>query len=502
MPAQGPRPEPREGEKVRTGADFNGDGYRDLAVAQARSGGTGQPIPGNGLVQVLYGSARGFAAAASQRWSPSEFGLDTSHGFSLMLTSGDFDQDEYSDLVMADPPRGPETSGAGNLLVLYGSPRGLSPARAQVWSQDTPGVPDDGENGDAFGGAVAAGNIGYGPEDDLAIGVPGEDGVGAVQILFGTATGLTADRAQIWCERSPGVPGAPEKDDQFGAALVTGDFDGGGYDELVVGVPGDRTFAGAVHVLRGTPAGLTTRRAQFWAQERGGIRGNGDNEAMFGSALAVGRFSGSGHLDLAVGSPNQTILDTGGAGAVNVIYGTPRGLSAARNQYWSEFSLGVRTECDCDAPTEHPAFGVALLADDFGRSDADDLVIGVPGALAPGLDSGAVQVLYGTPSGLTSAGTQRISQDTPGIRGSDPDGAQFGIALAIAGPSTSSAGYPTLVVGAPDYNGSEDEMSTRGVINLIHGSATGLTTAGNDVWSAKRLGRKPVGLRFGQTLTS
>ena len=78
-------PRRREGS---TGAEFNGDGYRDLAVAQARSGGTGQPIPANGLVQVLYGSARGFTAAASQRWSSSEFGLDTSQAFCLMLTSG------------------------------------------------------------------------------------------------------------------------------------------------------------------------------------------------------------------------------------------------------------------------------------------------------------------------------------------------------------------------------------------------------------------------------
>jgi FG-GAP repeat len=61
--------------------------------------------------------------------------------------------------------------------------------------------------------------------DDLAVGVRGEDvddldDAGAVNVLFGSAAGLTAAGAQIWHQASPGVPGVAEPVDLFGNALA------------------------------------------------------------------------------------------------------------------------------------------------------------------------------------------------------------------------------------------------------------------------------------------
>jgi hypothetical protein len=452
------------------------------------------------LVQVFYGSPTGFLASASRQWGPPSFGADISTEFGRALASGDFDGDGYSDLAIGDPQWEPAPGAGGYVVVVYGSASGLNTDRAQRWSQSSPGVRGRPEPKDQFGQMLTAGDFGRGTQDDLAIGVPGENGVGAAQILYGAAAaGLSTTGSQLWRLDSPGIPGKARVGQLFGLALAAGDFDGG-YDELVVGVPSwsDIGSSGSVLLLRGSDAGLTADGLQRWRSGRDGVQGD-RGEHWFGDTLAVGRFSGSGALDLAIGNPNADLVDTGSAGVVHVLRGTPNGLTTTGNQLWSEYILGTRRKCDCDAPTEHPQFGAALLAADFGHGSSDDLVVGVPGALAPGLHSGAVSVIYGTASGLRKIHTQQLSQATPGIRGNDPDGAEFGSSLAMAGPF-SDAPYPTLVVAAPYYDPESDSYSGPGLLNLIHGSSGGLTVAGDQVLRARDFGPRPVGINFGLRL--
>ena len=98
---------------VRPPADFNGDGYRDLAVSKWETFGTA------GLVQVIYGSSAGLTAAASQQWSPADFGV-SSEQFGHALVNGDFDADGFSDLAVGAPAWRPERGQGGEVLVIYG----------------------------------------------------------------------------------------------------------------------------------------------------------------------------------------------------------------------------------------------------------------------------------------------------------------------------------------------------------------------------------------------
>ena len=187
-----------------------------------------------------------------------------------------------------------------------------------------------------------------------------------------------------------------------------------------------------------------------------------------------GDFNGDGYGDLAVGVPEENLAGAGNGGAVNVIYGSPAGLDAAGNQFWSQDSPGVE-----DAPESGDRFGHALTAGDFNNDGRDDLAVGAPredvGSVA---DAGAVSVIYGSAAGLTASGSQFWTQDSPDVEDSAEGGDWFGSALS-AGESGNGAG-DDLAIGAPMDN--VGSVSDGGVVNVLHGSGAGLTAAGDQLW--------------------
>jgi len=74
---------------------------------------------------------------------------------------------------------------------------------------------------------VAAGDFNGDGRADLAVGAWLEDvgtvsNAGTVNVLYGTAAGLSATGNQLWHQDSAGVLDAAEAGDRFGAALATG----------------------------------------------------------------------------------------------------------------------------------------------------------------------------------------------------------------------------------------------------------------------------------------
>ena len=111
---------------------------------------------------------------------------------------------------------------------------------------------------------------------DLAVGVPGEnDSAGAINVLYGTGSGLSGTGAQLFTQ----VGGASEAFDSFGWALAAGDFNNDGFTDLAVGAPfetvGGAQAAGAVSVLYGSTGGLTATGGRLFTQV-GGVVEAGD----------------------------------------------------------------------------------------------------------------------------------------------------------------------------------------------------------------------------------
>ncbi|WP_341846395.1 hypothetical protein [Streptomyces regalis] len=122
------------------------------------------------------------------------------------------------------------------------------------------------ETHDAFGSAVAVGDITGDGIDDVAVGAPGEefghgDAAGVVDILRGSRTGLTGSGAQAFTQNTAGVPGTAELGDTFGSAVRLLDINGNGYADLAAGAMGEDNDNGAVWELRGRPTGIVTDAA-------------------------------------------------------------------------------------------------------------------------------------------------------------------------------------------------------------------------------------------------
>ena len=214
--------------------------------------------------------------------------------------------------------------------------------------------------------------------DDLAIGVPGEnEGAGAVNVIYGSSNGLSATSPrddQFWTQSSPDVNDDPQSDDAFGSSLASGDFNGDGKDDLAIGVPdedlGSISDVGAVEVIYGSSSGLSAsspRTDQFWTQDSADVNDGKEVNDNFGSSLSPGDFNGDGRDDLAIGVPGEN----DNAGAVNVLYGSPSGLSATSprsDQFWTQSTTDVN---DVSEVEDH--FGSSLTSGDFNGDGRDDL---------------------------------------------------------------------------------------------------------------------------------
>ena len=245
--------EDRFGEALAAG-DFDGDGRDDLAIGIPGENATNAFLEGeSGAVAVLYGSNNG-VSSTDQFWHQDSTGIagvtEGGDKFGAALSAGDFNGDGRDDLAIGVPG---EDEGAiidaGIVQVIYGTANRLNAANDQVWHQNSTGIAGVVEFGDGFGSSLASGDLNNDGRDDLAIGVPFEDigiilDAGMVNVIFGSANRLTSTGDRGIHQDSVGLSNADvetvaELGDNFGAALVIGDFDGNNRDDLAIGVPGE-----------------------------------------------------------------------------------------------------------------------------------------------------------------------------------------------------------------------------------------------------------------------
>ncbi|MFD0413065.1 FG-GAP and VCBS repeat-containing protein [Streptomyces sp. NPDC127108] len=361
----------RWGEEVRVAADFNRDGYGDLAVA-APTERVGRDSNQGGAT-VLWGSPDGLSrGTAIPNKAPKAH-----HWFGSDLATGDFNGDGTPDLAAVN----------GRSVHVYTggiSPSGVgrSVVRLTKGNRFTPQT-------------LIAGRVTKDAATDL--------------VIAGEGVTASAERSDAWFIKGGSTlrPGSTLRVSPYSPSDTEGvvaDFDKDGYGDIAVSAPQDSRHsrsAGAVTVWRGGSSGPGS--ATRLTQATSGIAGTPEKSDWFGSDISAGDVNGDGYQDLAIGVRGETVDGKAKAGGVHVLRGGRGGLKGTGSQWFARNTRGVP-----GALTEWDVFGRTVRLRDTDRDGYADLYVNG--------DQDDVRLL-GSPSGVTTTGARSLGRDdlTSGI---------------------------------------------------------------------------------------
>jgi hypothetical protein len=385
---------PRGFGEALAAADFDGDGYDDLAV-----GAFGMGFPVAGKVYVYRGGESGIDAASVQVWDRGVEGIPgpagDEDGFGMQLVAGRFDGDAFADLAIA-AMKGFDTPALhqGVVYVLFGTAQGLT-AAGSVGLQYVPA----GSPPLSINPRVAIDSNGDGTEElvvtfNVTINTPAPYGC--------FAHDLHAPQPAWSCFGTHSFDTTITNYDPGGFAA--GDFDGDGIQELIGGENGHSQAplhdSGRSRRWRGlgSGVGIVEPEAQFVAPS---FELPHVDFGRFGSNHAAADFDGDGFADLVVGEPGWSDATVSAqSGRLHVYVGGADGLQP---------SAALRIDANAVAAVLEPQsdlrLGNVLAAGDFNADGCVELALGAPSRDTPGhMNSGAVVILGNVPSTLFGDG--------------------------------------------------------------------------------------------------
>lgn len=396
-----------------------------------------------------------------------------------VCTAGDVNADGYSDLIIGAPNFDNGQDKEGKAFVYYGSPSG--PSLTSDWGAESDHVYA------YLGCSVStAGDINGDGYSDVIIGAKyytnDKNDQGAVYIFYGSASGLG----------NVSIREGSTADTHFGNSVcTTGDVNGDGYGDVIVGGESYNNYQGRVGVYFGSDTGLSTSSWGYYGYEgahsghsvatagdvdRDGyadfiigantysneqtdegraIVYHGSADGVYGSAIwnyepnqascnfgesvcTAGDVNGDGYSDVIVGAPNYS-NGQNNEGVVMIFYGSASGPSDTPNM-------------TIESNRQYTLFGASVsLAGDWNGDGYADVIVGAPGYESDidHTNEGAAYIYCGSSSGL--------KESSEWFQRSDQKNAKYGASVSIAG-DVNGDGYSDVIVGAPNYDsGQTDE---------------------------------------------
>lgn len=401
------------GTSVAGAGDVNGDGFGDIIVGAPGYSSLDPSTYDDGRAVLIYGSASisgvlsGDGTLSSGVTSNSRLGASVSG-------VGDANGDGYDDVLIGSPGYdvpSPSRVDAGEAILWMGATSAASMSIASYTGENA---------GDEVGTSVAgAGDVNGDGYPDLLIGSPGySSNTGRAVLVYGSASisgTLTAGGTL-----SGGASG-----DRIGASVSgAGDVNGDGYDDVLVGAPGDNSDQGEVTLWTGAPAATLMSIISYAGETAGDEAGssvggagdvNGDGYADFLiGAPSYSSSAGRAYLVLGSSAPSDSSLSSADALYTNVFGGDKAGSSLSgagdvNGDGYSDFVVGASGFSSSQGKayllfSDHSSSSAARYRDMINSSAAISTTVGFSGVTAQ-YTAGAPGSVYVTKHYRSTCGT-------------------------------------------------------------------------------------------------
>jgi hypothetical protein len=435
--------------------DVDGDGYPDLMMGGYNSA-DGSTRTGMAFI-IAAGS---LSASASIDLADADWrfiGEDAADQAGKSVSgAGDVDGDGVADLLVGGPNIDDGVTNAGGVYLILGAELGTTP---DIYLYDAQALLVGEETGDRVGETIStAGDVDGDGLDDLVIGAWSNDdaglGAGKTYLILGASsvTGTTslADADLAWTGEAAG--------DASGASVAgvtatqSGDIDGDGLDDLLIGAWGNDdggSAAGKAYVVLSSamPAsGAPLSSASV------GLIGEGANDFAGYSVAIPGDVDGDGAADLVVGA-----------------YGdSPSGSRSGRSYLVYASTISGASTLDLSS-ADHRYAGEAVSdlsgirvsgAGDVDNDGLADFLVGAPANDTGGSNSGTVYLVLA--ENIPTTRNIGLSTIDYGFTGED-SGDQAGYGMAAAG-DVDGDGFDDMLIGA---YGSNDGGTDAGKVYLM-----------------------------------
>ncbi len=294
--------------------DLNADGYDDIVIGANKDDGTAADA---GAIYIMYGQA---ATLTSQTLSASVGAKFTGEAASdqagTTAVVADLNGDTFADILVGSPANDDGGSNAGAVYVIPGSASQYTGVTGALGSNRE----YTGEvAGDNLGTSLASGDIDGNGTSDMIFGANTNDDsgadAGAVYLAYTSSGVLSVSTVSVstLTEFTGEAAG-----DLAGGMVASGDINGDGYDELLIGAPSNDSAgsgAGSVHVI---PGSATQYIGTTSATVSGTIEYDGEATAdSAGIALAAQDLDNDGYDEILVGAN----VGNAGTGASYIISG-------------------------------------------------------------------------------------------------------------------------------------------------------------------------------------
>jgi hypothetical protein len=348
------------------------------------------------------------------------------------------------------------------------------------------------DSADRLGNSIAYGDIDNDGLDDLIMGAPIAGGpdtssrtyAGEVLVTFGKADqpfpGTSKDLAITGYDMiiygGEGYQNWQNTGDNLGTDLATGDFNGDGYDDIIMGAPNaelvdtPRRDAGAVFVTYGGPRSSLPPVIDL-ASGADFIIWGYYQESDTGRSVAAGDVDNDGYDDIIVGSPYADPNNRQDPGLVYVVYGSAN-PGTTEDLFWQNRDpdtlviVGHRQRNGNDAGDQA---GYSVASGDVNGDKFADIIIGAhTGQFNNGrVNAGAVYVILGSGTRGTIYNLQFDARVN--IWGDD--------AWDYAGQNLESTdidndGLDDIIISAIYGDGLNNAKSNAGEVYIIYGSTS------------------------------